>query len=411
MEKYIVLYPDTFLWFNEKHGVFYNCELHTFMHFECTSILLKYCNWIKDINNMYVVEIEKIDEYNSVFCNWIKLIVDNHIGEVKAVSNRRRPISIPPILNLQHEIEAECKDELRFQSTNTANNLQEITFFIGGEKIALKEEDYYKQVLYPINSRSCLGFNDILSFLDNNNINFLRQINLVRGHFSDYHNYDVLIEKISQYHIPITLYLLGNDDVFLEKILDFSSQKEILLELYFVDCESFIKATKLLANSTVNYRWLFLIKDKIALDNALQIVQTYRIRNYRLLPIIIKERSNIKFLKDYVYTSYEELSHIKLDKRGVFCNQTINSNYWGRLFIMPDGNIFTNINGCCQGDVTEDVMLIIQKEIENKESYWKYTRRNVTPCKDCIFSSLCPPLSNYEFYLKKFDLCTIKEQK
>ncbi len=33
-------------------------------------------------------------------------------------------------------------------------------------------------------------------------------------------------------------------------------------------------------------------------------------------------------------------------------------------------------------------------------------RQDVEPCKDCVFNSLCPPISNYEHVMGKHDLCS-----
>ena len=50
------------------------------------------------------------------------------------------------------------------------------------------------------------------------------------------------------------------------------------------------------------------------------------------------------------------------------------------------------------------------KEIHESKN-WFRTRSKVKPCKSCIYNALCPPISNYEYYLKEYNLCNIINEK
>lgn len=62
-------------------------------------------------------------------------------------------------------------------------------------------------------------------------------------------------------------------------------------------------------------------------------------------------------------------------------------------------------------DLGRDTLLYsIKRELKEGTS-WKLLRKDVTPCKDCPFQLLCPPVSNYDFALNKHNLCTILEEE
>lgn len=247
----------------------------------------------------------------------------------------------------------------------------------------------------------------ICSFLDNNNIRYLQQINIVSGELAAYPDLEFLLEKLSQYDIPLTCFFWGNDVEGVSKVLKYTSSGKTSLGLYFVDVKSLQKIEALLKDGRIDYQWIFLLREENEWEQAQRIVETYHIAYYKLVPVITKNASNLDFFRRNVFTSYDELFHLALTKQNIFCNQTINSNCWGQLFVIPDKKVYANLNGSPLGAIEEDVLCLIRKEMIDGESYWKYTRSNVTPCKACIYRYLCPPPSNYEFYIKRFDLCTV----
>lgn len=408
VNKLIVLYSDTFLWFDEKHGLFYNCESSSFFRFDVNPIILKYCARIVDYNYMYSIPIDMEDENNVFFSIWLKHIVESHIGRIEIPSRNEKQFSFPPIINLQHEIEERNMDDKNYRALNVANNFHEITFLLGGEILPLKEKEYYKQVEYPLSMESYLDADSICSFLDNNNIRYLQQINIISGNFASYHDSDILAKRLSRYNIPVTYMFDGNDVSAIKKILKYYSFKNISLHLYFNDTESFQLIENELGKSEVRYLWVFLLTKNADLKQAEKIVATYHIKDYKLVPVVDNDLGNLTFFERNVYTSYEELSRLSLSKKNIFCNQTINSNFWGKLYITPEKRIYANLNREALGAIEEDVLSLVWKEISNKASSWKCTREKVEPCKYCIYRNLCPPPSNYEFYIKRFDLCTIQ---
>lgn len=56
----------------------------------------------------------------------------------------KKPFSLPPILNLRHELEERRMDDFYYRPINIANNFHEVTFLLGGERMSEEETGYYK---------------------------------------------------------------------------------------------------------------------------------------------------------------------------------------------------------------------------------------------------------------------------
>lgn len=87
----------------------------------------------------------------------------------------------------------------------------------------------------------------------------------------------------------------------------------------------------------------------------------------------------------------------------------LNTNYFGRLTILPDGSIYSNLNTFSLGSLEDSLYEIIFKELNEGKS-WQ-NGRHKEPCTECRFRWLCPPISNYEFVVGQYNLCTIDEDE
>lgn len=410
MNKFLVLYSDTFLWYSNEEGVLYNCKSAQLQHFELTSTLLRYCKLINDFNNMYAISILPDDEKDPVFCEWLNKIVELEFGMIKEqYPNQKKPFNFPPILNLRCEIEEKCMNDSLYRASSIANNFHEITFLLGGEILPDNEIGYFKQTYYPISTHICLEANDIFSLLNSSNINYLQQINLICNNLYGYHNIITLVEKLCTYNKPLVLFFKGRKSKLLENLVDCLKSNLCSLKMYFTDIESFQSINTLFNNKNIDYQWIFIIKDENDYKIAEDVIGQYNIINYKLVPVLQNDLNEMTFFRNNVFITFFELSNTKLSKQNIFCNQVINSNYWGKLFVTPERKVYANLNSKALGTINDDLMCLIRTEMKDDMSDWKCTREKVVPCNDCIYRFLCPPPSNYEFILNRFNLCTIKE--
>ncbi len=89
----------------------------------------------------------------------------------------------------------------------------------------------------------------------------------------------------------------------------------------------------------------------------------------------------------------------------IYSRQLVND--YGKLTIMADGKIYANLNDPVLGNASKNSLEeVVLKEIKQGKS-WKRLRTRVMPCRHCVFQHVCPPISNYELVLKKYNLCKV----
>jgi pseudo-rSAM protein len=87
-------------------------------------------------------------------------------------------------------------------------------------------------------------------------------------------------------------------------------------------------------------------------------------------------------------------------------HQTLNTNDFGKLTILPNGSVYSNVNMEPLGTIENTVYSLVYKEITKGQSWFRI--RDQAPCYDCVYQWLCPSPSNYELVIGKPDLCHIK---
>jgi hypothetical protein len=107
--------------------------------------------------------------------------------------------------------------------------------------------------------------------------------------------------------------------------------------------------------------------------------------------------------------SKSELLKRKLNQDEIFKNKLINQNEFGKLIIMVNGDAYTNLNNKPLGNINNTMLFeLVYKELNEKNS-WIKPRNSVNPCNKCVFSYLCPPISNYGYILKRHNFCNISQ--
>ena len=76
------------------------------------------------------------------------------------------------------------------------------------------------------------------------------------------------------------------------------------------------------------------------------------------------------------------------DSKDLLIKSTINSNYFGKLIFMSNGDIYSNIHSSKVGNLADNKLHeIIYREIDNGN--WVFTRKKASPCKECIYNIFC----------------------
>ncbi|MEI7661260.1 MAG: TIGR04150 pseudo-rSAM protein [Bacteroidota bacterium] len=202
-------------------------------------------------------------------------------------------------------------------------------------------------------------------------------------------------------HIPLTLTDLPpgfklEKNEYLTVYVTFPADQRLVDRLHAV-------AGHLQSNPRLEF--VFVVQDDQEAELATEMIKTLACRNISFKPYL--NGNNIQFFREQVYISEDEIKGSKPTQNQVFSRMVMNENDFGKLVILPDGSVYANLNNASLGNAADHTLEDLVSEELNHGSSWKRTRPSVEPCKNCLYQFLCPPISNYELFSRKFNFCHI----
>jgi pseudo-rSAM protein len=155
--------------------------------------------------------------------------------------------------------------------------------------------------------------------------------------------------------------------------------------------------------------FVFVVQSDADIQQSKAMIKSCGEASYTLKPYFNGENS--AFFHESVFMDIEDVLNARSTHKEIYANQVLNRLNFGRLTVMSNGKVYANLNNPALGNWKKDSILqILYKEMYHGKS-WRRTRLKVKPCRHCILAALCPPLGNYEFALKRNDLCHMREGK
>lgn len=113
------------------------------------------------------------------------------------------------------------------------------------------------------------------------------------------------------------------------------------------------------------------------------------------------------FFEEIIFLSKEDILSTPMSINDFFTNQSMNIYDFGKINIMPDGEIYANVNHQSLGNIqTHSIHDIISRELEEGKSWLRI--RNQAPRSSCLYQWHCPPPSDYEIEIGRSNLCSVK---
>ncbi|MCB2196380.1 MAG: 4Fe-4S cluster-binding domain-containing protein [Bacteroidetes bacterium] len=114
---------------------------------------------------------------------------------------------------------------------------------------------------------------------------------------------------------------------------------------------------------------------------------------------------NPGFFKENVYTDEDDLFEQTQSVKEIRTKRLLNSNFFGRLSIFPDGSVHLNNNDNQVSTLSDKTLKqVIEEELITQKSWFK-TRQTVEPCNKCLYHDLCPTVSTYELFSGINNMC------
>ncbi len=348
--------------------------------------------------NLYVVEIPKNP------CTNIKSFIEHsrklNIGDIIQDSKSDiKPIQYMPLLNIQNDIKR-VDDKY---GHNCLQYLSEITFFLNSNN----NSKYYSQ-------NSCCGddcsVNKELPFDLVNKLLSLKGVkfNLSGSNVLSYSKINDLLDTIKKTSNTTVCFNYLNENLNKSKIIllknNVSDINLTITEKF--NYERVRHLQKMFNKHNLKCNYTFLVESVEAVNYSLNFINQYLLdNNWELKPLFNGE--NIVFFEKHIFLCLDDIISSKPTLNDIFTRQLINQLSFGKLFVSSSGNVFSNLFLKRLGNLGDvGVFDLIFKELYKQKNWFK-VRKNVTPCKSCIYNALCPPISNYEYAIGKYNLCHV----
>lgn len=162
------------------------------------------------------------------------------------------------------------------------------------------------------------------------------------------------------------------------------------------------KFNSFICSVDIDVEYIFQIQSLDEYELALNIIAEYSLERYKILPSY--NGRNIDFFRTYVFNQENDIVAMKLSKKQFMANHLINILSFGKIFILPNGLVYTDLLKDKIGSIDDSPIKLSNRCLE-ETSQWMNTRFFVDPCKTCVYRSICPPIGEFESSLGMNHLC------
>lgn len=378
-------------------------------------------NLVKKLNskkNLLVTELSEEDLNEPDMSTFVKEVREHYSGDLIDTSySKGKPMQMLPQVKIQKDVEESKAAGESEVGEKVMEYLTEISLYITNrcEQNCLSCKNAYRQFLVCTKGSQSetqeLEIEKIKQFLNEAQGSAIHRLNILGGDIFTYSKFEELVRFLNEYKKLKTYhshYLNVHDrESELELINnDFSS---LVISIGFPVREDKLKdAVTMLHRLGIDAEYIFVIQKEEEIETAQEICTRLKIANVTFKPFY--NGKNFGFFKENVFVNRQALLQLKPNLKQIFSRMKTNPLNFGRITVLSNGTIYANVNankiGISGRDSLYDVVL---KEISDGRS-WRKTRDKVSPCKSCVYCFLCPPLTNYEYSLKRNNLCHIWEQ-
>jgi pseudo-rSAM protein len=172
-----------------------------------------------------------------------------------------------------------------------------------------------------------------------------------------------------------------------------------------IDAQQWDRSRQMLLEQTWPVEYIFNVSSEEDYQQAVQMIERFHIENHQLTPVYTG--NNINFFKENIFLSQEDILSSSLSIKDLFTHQSVNTFDFGKITVLPIGDVYANINHPPLGNIaTHSIHEMLYKEMNEGKSWFRI--RNQAPCVDCIYQWLCPSPSNYEMAIGRPNLCHVK---
>jgi len=327
------------------------------------------------------------------------------MSDLLPIRKQSLPVNFYPLLNFQKRSKRIKDNMYSTLGDGIVDYLYEISLYINSisSQYHSKFKDAFKQFLSPaiFRSKEELGVHDIQRLFDQISFSSLMKVNIYYD-LSCASKIEKIIEIMYSLSCEVVIHSYYKDILNSTVLLS----DNILQNLYIdfpLDLKEF--GNVLINNRNKNVKYTFIVENYQDFSLVEEITSNYRLSNFEFKPYYNED--NFSFFKENIFIDVEDLLELGLNTQDIFTNSVLNKNEFGKITILNNANVYSNLNKSKLGNIKKSTLKeILLKEIKSTRS-WRRLRINARHCRDCIYNKMCPPLSSYEIFLKRNNLCNI----
>ncbi len=356
--------------------------------------------------NNYVVGISESQLRNKDFQSFLELIKKFFLGDIvsKKLSDNK-PFQFSPEYNIQNNRKRlrMNKDLLNY---NIIQYLRGVSVYLN-TSLEVDSEIYldaYKQFtcLRDEDKKGDLSFEILVKLISGIEHSSIGYLNILGGNIFNYYRFDEAIAMLNNIPHQKNYYIHYN---FIENLKNhpclISEQNNFIVQIEDIKAVNFPELT-CFQEKNKNIHYQFIIQDKDELSVLIDQNEKHNLKN-NIIPYY--NGKNVSFFSKNVFLDKKDILEIQETSFDMYLKSVLNPFDFGKLYVLNDGSVYGNLHDKSVGNLTDaEILGLIEKEFLNGSSWFK-TRSRVKPCRNCIFDTLCPPISNYEYTFKSYNLC------
>lgn len=402
------LEPYAFIFGEGRRFVVYNTLNSAYLYAPETPLVLEILASLEDASNGYCLVLKEEQALDPVFHDFAVQVRKSFSGDlIEAESDTSKPFLFKPMLFLNTNIRKAQEGDFAFLGERILENLNEVSLFLPGScRCACSGcPDYFKQTLHcTCFEKNSLSLADYLSLLLDLNTSGVNKVHILGGDLSQNSCFNDIYPTLvdckfkKSYH----LYFDHLAEACTGWLAEDNSELVISVHPGFdkhkVECQMNLF-------SSYPVVWQFIISsdadilevDTLNLPSSVQI---------EMKPFYTG--NNLSFFKENVFCSLDDILVDPISRKTIFRRQTLNENFFGKLTIVPSGEVYANVNCKPIGVYPQDSLKkLVFEELVHSTAWFRL--RDKQPCCGCANKYLCPSISNYELVTEKDNFCLVKE--
>lgn len=401
---WLYLNPYTFIFKGDESSLVYNTINGSY--FLCREKhVLDALEYLSDPNHGYIVPISREQAKDRRFVAFVREVRRSFSGDVvstKLFDEKHKPFIFMPKLRLYNDVKRIKKERGESLGELILRNLGEMTFFLSGTCThrCVNCKQYCKQFVHCTQEygEETLTLDDYTRLFTQLEACGVNRLNFVLSELSESH--EKLLLGLQSYSCKKHLFLswknLNHD--FL-KFLNEKTELHVSVDLSEEDTATL--SSHIEAYKGYPISWEFIVTQESDLD----FVEQMDLEKKTMRPFY--NGKNRSFFEDTVFMGLEDITEIPISKKQIFRRKALNENFFGKMYVHANGDVYTNLNQRALGNFkTHTLGELIYKELDDSHAWLKI--RDGEVCGNCVYRYLCPSISNYEQVLKKENLCHIK---